>query len=122
MPFLGSLGNPFYLVLFLGHLSALQVPVWLADTHLEVEPGRRARCSFHQHTIFFPGPEHEPQVPRHRDGDVEVTPRHDALTSEALRVWHSCRYTPGPQAPPEIRQRASPQLPARWGVCVCLSL
>lgn len=43
-------------------------------THLEMEPGRRASCGFHQHTILLPGPEHEPQVPRHRDGDVEVTP------------------------------------------------
>lgn len=32
MPFRGILGNPRCLVLLLGHLSALQVPVWFADT------------------------------------------------------------------------------------------
>lgn len=32
MPFTGSLGNPLCLVLFLGHLPAVQVPMWLADT------------------------------------------------------------------------------------------
>lgn len=64
--FMGILGSPF--------VCSTAACVAHRHTHLEMESGRCAGCGLHQHTILLPGPEHEPQVPRHRDGDVEVTP------------------------------------------------
>lgn len=60
--------------------------------HLEMEPGGRACHSLHQYAILLPGPEHEPQVPGHRDGDVQVAPGHKALPAEPLGVWHDCGH------------------------------
>ena len=70
--------------------------------HLETQPGGHACGGRHQHAVLLPGPEHEPQVPGHGDGDVQVAPGHDALPAEALGVRHDCGHrNVGPQVSDE---------------------
>ena len=61
-----------------------------ASPYLQMQPGRHTCRGLHQHAVLLPGPEHEPQVPGHGDGDVQITPGHNALPAEALGVRHDC--------------------------------
>lgn len=72
-----------------------------ALAHLKMEPRQCAGCGLQEHTVLFSGPEHEPQVPGHGDGDVQVAPGHEALATEALGVGHDCGQRQGPQDSPQ---------------------